>query len=255
MIRRFGLIGYPLAHSFSPAYFQLKFELEGISDARYELFPLPALDGFREWFALQKNLAGLNVTVPFKEAILTFLDEIDTLAAEIGAVNTLQIRPDGKIKGWNTDFIGFQKTILPYLGQFNQPQALVLGSGGGSLAVQAVLKHLSIPFQIVSRKPGPKSLTYEDLQKNPEIIKTTRFLIQTTPVGMFPDVEAVLPFPFQHIGSHYVAIDLVYNPSETRFLKECRLRGAQTQNGQAMLEAQAEASWAIWNTPLFDHSF
>ena len=239
----FGLIGKPLSHSFSQRWFNAKFDREKLSDHRYELFPLEEANGLKVLMKEVEGLSGLNVTIPYKQEVIRLLDEVDPMASCVGAVNTIAIR-DGKAIGHNTDVIGFRATLKPLIdGQ--KPRALVLGSGGASRAVAFVLKEFGIRFRIVSRSRDRGDLTWDLL--DPTVIKVCPLIINTTPIGMFPDVDQCPPLPYEAIGPKHTLIDLVYNPEETLFLRKGRQQGARTTNGMCMLEAQAEASWKIWN--------
>jgi len=239
----YGLIGYPLSHSFSPAYFKKKFNALQI-DAHYEAFPLEHIGDLPGLLRAHPDLAGLNVTTPYKGAIITYLDETDTVASEIGAVNCLTIN-SGVIKGYNTDALGFEQSLNPLL----QPQhnhALILGTGGASRAVVYVLKQLGIPFQKVSRYKSAGVLVYEEL--TPERIAQHTLIINTTPLGMYPNVHAAPPIPYEYIGQQHLLYDLIYNPEETEFLAHGKAQGAVIKNGFEMLQLQAEASWEIWKS-------
>lgn len=241
---RYGLIGKPLSHSFSQRYFTEKFEREGLHDHRYDLFELDSADEVRALVRDTPGLRGLNVTIPFKQAVMPLLDAIDPLAAAVGAVNTIRI--DGeKLIGHNTDVEGFRQTLIPLL-QGKKPRALVLGSGGASRAVAFVLKERGIKFRVVSRSRERGDMTYDLVE--PIVVDVCTLLINTTPLGMYPEVDALPPIPYKAIGSKHVLIDLVYNPTETAFLHEGKQRGAVIANGLEMLHAQAEASWGIWNS-------
>jgi shikimate dehydrogenase len=238
----YGLIGHPVTHSFSKDFFQRLFLKEGLTDYHYELFDLPQIEMLPELIRLRKPL-GLNVTIPHKESVLKYVDHADAIAADIGAVNCLKIS-DNKIYGYNTDFIAFRETVQ----RLELPEgtsALVFGSGGSSKAVTAALGLLNIPFQIVSRTADGQQLAYQQL--NYKLISAHQLLINCTPVGMWPAIEERLSLPFESIGKNHIAYDLIYNPAETGFLRECRLRGARVKNGTEMLELQALASWEIWN--------
>ncbi len=238
----YGLIGFPLTHSFSPGYFNAKFEAYGI-DAKYELFPIKEIASVREVIASNAGLAGLNVTIPYKEAVMPFLDGIDAVAAQVGAVNCISIM-DGKTRAYNTDVIGFEKSLLPLL-QLQHTHALVLGSGGASKAVLYVLAKLGVTAKVVSRQPAPGNLAYTDV--TPELIAKYTVIINTTPLGMYPNVGVCPPIPYEALGSRHLLYDLIYNPPITKFLAMGMAQGAQIKNGQEMLELQAEASWEIWN--------
>ena len=241
----YGLIGNPLSHSFSKSWFSAKFTREQLADHRYELFPLDDAEGLKVLIKETSGLAGLNVTIPYKKEVMRLLDEIDPLASAVGAVNTISLR-NGRTCGHNTDVEGFRSTLLPLLENGTKPRALVLGSGGASRAVVYVLKELGIRFRVVSRSRERGDLTWDLL--DPTIIKVCPLLINTTPLGMAPHVDECPPLPYDAISSRHILIDLIYNPAETLFLRKGRERGARVANGTHMLEAQAEASWRIWNT-------
>ena len=239
---RFGLIGYPLTHSFSKKYFTEKFEKEGI-DASYSLFPISSIDQLPDLIANDNHLQGLNVTIPYKQAVLPYLSAIDTAAKDTGAVNCIDIQ-NGMVTGYNTDIIGFRRSLEPLL----QPQhthALILGTGGASLAVKYVLDKLGIAYHFVSRRKGEHVWTYEDIGE--EIVSGHTLIINTTPVGMYPDINACPPLPYQAVSNQHLLYDLVYNPGETLFLAKGKAQGAVIKNGLEMLQLQAEASWDIWN--------
>ena len=240
---RYGLIGKPLTHSFSQRYFTEKFEREGLRDHRYDRFELDSTDELRALVRDTPGLRGLNVTIPFKQAVMPLLDAVDPLAAAVGAVNTIRI--DGeRLIGYNTDVEGFRQTLLPLL-QGKKPRALVLGSGGASRAVAFVLKERGIKFRVVSRSRERGDMTYDLVE--PIVVDVCTLIVNTTPLGMHPDTASLPPIPYDAIGPKHVLIDLVYNPAETAFLREGKLRGAATANGLDMLHAQAEASWRVWN--------
>lgn len=238
----YGLIGKELKHSFSPTYFQKKFETEGITNSYYQLFPLTNIEEFIALIKKHKNLKGLNVTIPYKQAIIPYLDEIDAAAKEINAVNTIQFK-DGKLNGYNTDVLGFEKSISPLLKKKHK-KALIFGTGGASKAVVFVLKKLNISFKLISR--SKTKLSYSDIDE--KRLKKHRILINTTPLGMFPKVENFPVIDYKGISKKHLAYDLVYNPLETTFLKKAAAQGAKTKNGLEMLEIQAEEAWKIWNS-------
>jgi shikimate dehydrogenase len=243
-VRNFGLIGYPLSHSFSKKYFGDKFRREHITDCAYELYPLSSLEDFRELLSGVPGMEGLNVTIPYKQKIIALIDELDHAARAIGAVNTLLLRA-GRITGYNTDVVGFERSLVPLL-KSHHTAALVLGTGGASKAVAFALRRLGIPFHFVSRqKRDPGHFTYQDLDES--IVKSTSLIINTTPVGTSPNVDQAPSIPYEFIGPGHLLYDLVYNPAETLFLKRGGARGAATKNGYEMLELQADASWEIWN--------
>ena len=242
-MRAFGLIGYPLGHSFSKKYFADKFEREGITGNAYELFPLAQMDQLEDLLASNPDLVGLNVTIPYKEQVIPYLDSMSPVVEEIGACNCIHIQ-DGRLMGHNTDVIGFSRSLLPKLKPHHK-QALILGTGGSSKAVAYTLKELGIPFLQVSRTPVDGMIAYEEIDQR--MLESHTLLINTTPVGMFPDIMKAPAIPYELIGTDYYLFDLVYNPERTRFLQEGALRGAAVENGSDMLVIQAEASWEIWN--------
>ncbi len=242
MLALYGLIGFPLTHSFSPAYFKMKFAAQHL-DAVYELFPIKAIREFPELLKNNPDLAGLNVTTPYKEAIIRYIDDLDKVAEEIGAVNCLAFN-DGKLKGYNTDAVAFEKSLNPLL-KSQHTQALILGTGGSSKAVAYTLTQLGIPYRKVSRDKTDEVFTYAELSN--EIIAHYKLIINTTPVGMYPNVDDVPPISFRSIGENHLVYDLIYNPEETKFLSLAKARGAVVKNGFEMLQLQAEASWEIWN--------
>jgi shikimate dehydrogenase len=239
-LKHFGLIGNPLTHSFSEQYFTGKFANLQI-EATYKLFELHSLEALHDIIAYRK-LDGFNVTIPYKESILPYLDIIDPVAETIGAVNCVVIR-NNKLLGYNTDAIGFLQT-LPDSIKLQKPNALIFGNGGSSKAVQYALHACGISFQIISRNKLNGGLTYDELDE--EIIRAHPLLINTTPVGMFPDAEAHLQLPYHAISEQHVAYDLIYNPEKTTFLSLCEAQGAQIQNGYPMLIAQADAAFAYF---------
>jgi shikimate dehydrogenase len=247
MEKLFGLIGHPLSHSFSKQYFTEKFAREQIADCRYELFPLATIDQLPGLLAQYPNLKGLNVTIPYKQQVLPFLSDIDPAARAIGAVNVLKVLPGGKLKGFNTDYLGFKTSLEKLLAekQATSVSALVLGTGGASLAVVKALEALGIPSRKVSRNPADaETLAYTDIDA--ALLHAYRLLINTTPLGMSPDVESFPPLPYQSLGPGHILYDLVYNPQETAFMRKGQEQGATVKNGLEMLYEQAEAAWAIW---------
>jgi len=237
----FGIIGNPLQQSFSPQYFRKKFEALSL-DETYEKFELETIAELPEILLTHSDLQGFNVTIPYKQQIIPFLDELDEVAAKVGAVNCVKIT-DGKLKGFNTDAIGFEKALTPLL-KPHHAKALVLGTGGASKAVAFVLQKLNIPFHFVSRKGRAAVYSYEKL--NAEIMAEHLLIINTTPLGMMPDVTAAPAIPYLYITPKHLLYDLIYNPSETKFLQQGKAHGATTKNGYDMLIAQAEAAWTIW---------
>jgi shikimate dehydrogenase len=261
-----GLIGYPLTHSFSKKYFTQKFENEGLTHAwAYELWSIDSIEKLSEILSGNEiltssglrgypNLVGLNVTIPYKESVLPYIHELDITAQEIGAVNCIKITiQNGKqhLKGYNTDYYGFQKSLLGLLPEGDisvlNLKALILGTGGAAKAVAYALKTLDIPYQYVSRKALDNGLSYEEL--TPSIIHEHRLIINTTPLGMTPNTEGYPPFPYEGIGNQHFMYDLVYNPETTAFMKRGIVQGAKAKSGLDMLYFQAEKGWEIWNTP------
>lgn len=245
-MKQYGLIGKSLSHSFSKNYFEQKFEKEGISDASYSLFELAEI---AEFTALIKEhqLSGLNVTIPYKEAILHYLDEIDEEAKAIGAVNTIQFTKNG-LKGFNTDVIGFRNSIKPFLENIHT-RALILGTGGASKAVAYALEQLGIKILYVSRTPeGENQISYEEV--NQYVMKHHLLIVNTTPIGTFPNVSEAPELPYDLLTEQHFLYDLVYNPAETVFLKYAKVAGCIAINGEQMLKIQAEEAWKIWGEAL-----
>lgn len=241
--RLFGLIGYPLSHSFSKGYFAEKFRKENIQDAHYDVFPIPDISLFPDLVQRAHNLRGLNVTIPYKEQVIPYLDALDPEAEAIGAVNTIKFAA-GKCTGYNSDVWGFEKSLLPLLQPYHL-HALILGTGGASKAVAFVLNKLGITFRNVSRHATADILSYDQL--TPELIADHKLIVNCSPLGMYPKVEECPDLPYQALGDHHLLYDLIYNPEETRFLQQGKERGAATKNGLEMLVLQAERSWQIWN--------
>ena len=242
----YGLLGYPLVHSFSQNYFNQKFESENI-DAEYINFEIPDVGMLMEVVAENENLNGLNVTIPYKEQVIPFLDEIDPAASEVGAVNVIKFIRDKdglRLKGYNSDIIGFTDSIKSLLKPHHQ-SALVLGTGGAAKAVSYSLRKLGLEVQLVSRRKSANTLVYEELTKND--LKNHKVIVNTTPLGMYPNVDTCPDIPYRYLTSQHLCYDLIYNPDETLFLKNSRLAGAQVKNGLEMLLLQAFASYSIWN--------
>ena len=241
-MKQYGLIGKTLKHSFSEKYFGEKFEKEAIKNTKYSLYELEEINAFRKLIS-ENTVAGLNVTIPYKESIIPFLDDIDETAKSIGAVNTIDFK-HGKLTGYNTDVIGFGKALKRLIGRKTVRDALVLGSGGASKAIQYFLREKGINFSVVSRSNG--DLTYDQLDA--ETMRSHRLIINCTPVGTFPDVNKAPVIPNEYLHSKHLLFDLVYNPEKTLFLTHGESVGASIMNGYEMLVEQAEASWEIWNT-------
>ncbi|WP_020526744.1 shikimate dehydrogenase family protein [Flexithrix dorotheae] len=254
-MKKFGLIGFPLSHSFSKKYFTEKFENEKIEGCVYELYEIPEVDKLPQILLQNPELKGINVTIPYKKDVLKFLDEIDHSARKIGAVNVLKVGEFGKIKGFNSDYYGFMESLKKFIGYSEniKIKALILGYGGASLAVKTVLEDLNIDFAYVSRsaekvreKEQVNCYTYDDLKTG--VFKDYKLIINTTPLGMSPNLDASPDIPYQELNSEYFLYDLVYNPEETVFMKKGKEKGANVKNGLEMLVLQAEKSWEIWNS-------
>lgn len=243
-MKRFGLIGYPLGHSFSKKYFTDKFLREGVSDCVYDTFPIASLDELTSLLKKHSDLVGLNVTIPHKEKVIGFLQEQSKVVSKTGACNCIHINK-GKLSGHNTDVEGFQQSLEKSFPDLPS-RALILGTGGSSKSVEYVLRQLKIPYLFVSRKPSTHNLSYEQLTSG--IVKESGLIINTTPLGMYPQVVEAPPIPYDAIGSNHCLFDLIYNPEQTLFLQKGAERGAKVQNGLDMLTIQAEESWKIWNT-------
>ncbi len=247
MKRIYGLVGYPLGHSFSRSFFQEKFAREGI-DADYENVEMADLRGLRQLIADRPELCGLNVTIPYKTEVMALLDDLDPQAREIGAVNVIKIerRPQGGIwlTGYNSDIIGFTQSIAPLLDSRMQ-RALILGTGGASKAVYAGLKSLHIEPTFVSRTRRDGIITYDDL--SPEVMASHRVIVNATPLGMYPHTDRCPQIPYTDLTPGHLCYDLIYNPEVTRFLAQAAQQGSLTKNGTEMLHRQALAAWDIWN--------
>lgn len=237
---KLGLIGYPLGHTFSPSYFSSKFQKLGISASEYLAYPIERIELIEKIF--DKGIDGLNVTIPYKEKVIPYLDELSNEAYEINAVNTIDIR-DGRKIGYNTDAYGFEVSLKDLIGNTKINKALVLGSGGASKAINFVLKKLDIEYQIVSR--SNRYLTYDSLTDS--IIDEHKLIINTTPLGMYPNEQECPKLPYSALSEKHFLYDLVYNPEKTLFLKKGELQGCSIKNGFEMLVLQAEKSWEIWN--------
>lgn len=244
---RLGLIGEKLGHSFSKVYFSKKFETLGLTDCEYNNYELSSLDGLRQ-LILSEHLHGLNVTIPYKTMVIDLLDELSEEAKEVGAVNTIKINwlSESKFQliGHNTDVFGFHQSIKPFF-ESQHERALILGTGGASKAVAYVLKKLGVNVLFASREPNPGMIAYNEL--NQYVINSHLMIVNTTPVGMYPNVNDKVDIPYEYLSDKHLLIDLVYNPEETQFLKEGKARGAKTLNGLTMLHQQAEKAWEIWN--------
>ncbi|SHM33260.1 shikimate dehydrogenase [Cyclobacterium lianum] len=247
-MKKFGLIGYPLTHSFSKKYFTEKFEREGKTWCQYELYEIPDIQAFPSVLAKEPLLMGLNVTIPYKEQVIPFLDRLNPACEAIGAVNCIKVSPT-ELVGYNTDYFGFKTSLLAWLGE-ERPPALVLGTGGASKAVAQALKDLHISYLKVSRSPEPNSIDtidYKVLREKRELMQEYPLVINTTPLGTFPKTEAMPDIPLEFLNAGHWLYDLVYNPTTTALMREAAARGAKTKNGLEMLHLQAEAAWEIWN--------
>ena len=243
---KFGIIGKNISYSFSRKYFLEKFKKMGLDNYQYYNFDIPEIEEFP--FLLyhrEDEFKGLNVTIPYKEAIIKYLDEVDDEAQNIGAVNTVKITDENKLVGYNTDVFGFQKSIEPLL-KSHHKKALILGTGGASKAIAYVLKKLNIDFKSVSRIEAENRFTYEMLDA--EIMNDYTIIVNCTPIGTHPNIEDSPVIPYQFITDKHLLYDLIYNPAETKFLQEGKKHGASIKNGLEMLELQAEKSWEIWNS-------
>ena len=244
-MRRFGLIGYPLSHSFSKKYFTRKFEKEGLDDCRYELYPIKSINELPVLLQAQPDLEGLNITIPYKKQMLSFLHDSSFIPKGLEACNCILIR-QGRLIGYNTDVTGFRESLRPLLHPAQQ-SALVLGNGGATAAVIFALKELGIRYHIVSREKRKGSdFTYRDLDAG--IIQAHPIIINTTPLGMFPNEAQCPDMPYEWVDERHLFYDLVYNPAQSLFLRKGAERGAAIKNGEEMLLLQAEESWKIWNS-------
>lgn len=244
---KYGLIGYPLGHSFSRSFFNEKFQNEGI-DAEYLNFEIPSIEELPAIIASNPELRGLNVTIPYKEQVIPYLDYLSPEARAIGAVNVIKIVHNGKnvrLEGYNSDVIGFSQSIEPLLDPMHT-KALVLGTGGASKAIDYGLRSLGVDPVYVSRTPRKGMLSYEDI--TPELIKERNTIVNCTPVGMYPHVDECPPLPYESMDIHTILYDVVYNPAETLFLKKGKERLATVKNGEEMLLLQAYAAWDFWNS-------
>ena len=242
---KYGLIGYPLEHSFSRNYFNEKFRNERI-DAEYDNFEIPSIENFKEVLETTPNLRGLNVTIPYKEEVIRYLDELSPEARAIGAVNVIRVTHKGSktvLKGFNSDVIGFTRSIESMLEPLHR-KALILGTGGAAKAVDYGLKSLGLGTLFVSRTARPGVITYNDV--TPDLIRSHKVIVNCTPLGMYPHVDSCPPLPYEAMDSHTLLYDLLYNPDETLFMQKGRQQGAITKNGLEMLLLQAFASWEMW---------
>ncbi|WP_193550707.1 shikimate dehydrogenase family protein [Marixanthomonas ophiurae] len=241
---KYGLIGKDISYSFSKTFFSVKFDQENRADT-YHNFDIDHIEEFSKIISNTKDLKGLNVTIPYKESIIPFLDRIDKEALEIGAVNTIKFQNDGSLKGYNTDHYGFAKSLANFL-PIEEKTALILGTGGASKAIKYVLETMGFQYKIVSRKKTENTITYQELTR--EVLNNYFLIINCTPLGTFPNISQCPNIPYQYITDNHVLFDLIYNPSQTEFLKLGKAQGARTSNGLKMLEHQAKKAWKIWRS-------
>ncbi|HMJ46276.1 MAG TPA: hypothetical protein VK498_03060 [Ferruginibacter sp.] len=242
-MKAYGIIGYPLTHSFSKKYFTEKFLREGITDCVYEIYSISSIHEIKDIIAQTPQLRGLNITIPYKQSVFQLLNSTENIPDGLNACNCIRFI-DGKMVGYNTDITGFERSLLPLL-QHYHTKALILGDGGAAKAVKFVLKKLNIAYKVVSRKINSSALAYKDLDE--ELLKEHLLIINTTPLGTFPNTNECPDLSYQFLTSRHFLFDLVYNPAETLFLKKGAAQGAVVKNGYEMLEIQAEESWRIWN--------
>ncbi|MBC7747157.1 MAG: shikimate dehydrogenase [Methylotenera sp.] len=244
-MKRFGLIGFPLTHSFSKKYFSAKFEKENISDCAYENYEILEIEQFTSIIKNNPDLKGLNVTIPYKQQVLPYLDSLDVSAEFVGAVNVIKIGSDKKLKGYNSDYYGFLESLKRMLPEKFSLKALILGTGGAAKAVEGALKTLKIEYQYVSRQKDG-ILSYAQLTK--EVIEDHKLIINTSPLGMSPKTDTFPDIDYSFIGQGHFLFDLVYNPEVTLFMQKGIDQGASVKNGLEMLHLQAEEAWKIWNS-------
>ena len=242
-MRQFGLIGYPLSHSFSKKYFTEKFEKEGLQNCSYDNYPIASINELPDMLADNPSLEGFNVTIPYKEQVIPFLSEQSAVVRETGACNCIKIK-NGRLTGYNTDVTGFEFSLKEKLAAHHK-RALILGTGGAAKAVKYVLQHLGISYQSVSRKASATTISYSDVTF--DLLTAYTLIVNTTPLGMYPNVHELPPLPYEALGSNHYLFDLIYNPAKTLFLQRGKERGSIIKNGQDMLVIQAEESWKIWN--------
>lgn len=244
----FGLIGFPLSHSFSQKYFSEKFKKEQILNVVYQNFEIKHIDDLPALLDSYPELHGLNVTIPYKEDVKKYMDNLDHSAEKVGAVNVIKILPDGGRKGFNSDYYGFRTSLESWINKsVSKLQALVLGTGGAAKAVRIVLDDCNIPYSTVSRDIAKADFDYYELTENSQIIMDHKLIVNTTPLGMYPNINEAPHIPYDSLNSDHYLYDLIYNPETTLFLSKGKENGAKTKNGLEMLELQAEKSWDIWN--------
>jgi shikimate dehydrogenase len=243
-MKQFGLIGFPLSHSFSKKYFNEKFEKESIPNVSYENFQIASIEEFKALFD-KSHLQGVNVTIPYKQQIIPFLDGLDSSAERIGAVNVVKKNKEGKLIGYNSDYVGFKNALSQFIPKNFSSKALILGTGGAAKAVEVALQDLQIPCLYVSRTAKENIISYEQL--NTYDLNDYLLIINSTPLGMFPKVDEAPEIPYEKLTSQHFLYDLIYNPATTLFMQKGQEQGAQTMNGLSMLIGQAERAWEIWN--------
>ncbi len=246
MEKKFGLIGLTVSHSFSKNYFDEKFFREGLRDYHYDLYELKEIKDLKQLMKDNPEMCGLNVTIPYKEDVLSFIDVIDESVKKIGAANVIKIK-DGKLHGFNTDSIAFKETLTKWFPKPKNSSAIVLGTGGSSKAVQQALRELKINFKLVSREKKKADYTYEELKVSDGLSKCN-LVINTTPLGMSPKTNEFPPISYEQLTANHFVYDLIYNPARTQFLQKAEMKGATFKNGLEMLHIQAEKAWAIWNS-------
>lgn len=244
----FGLIGFPLSHSFSQKYFSEKFKKEEILNVVYQNFEIKHIDDLPALLDSYPELRGLNVTIPYKEDVKKYMDNLDHSAEKVGAVNVIKILPDGSRKGFNSDYYGFRTSLESWINmRVSNLKALVLGTGGAAKAVRIVLDDCNIPYSTVSRDIAKADFDYYELTENSQIIMDHKLIVNTTPLGMYPNINEAPHIPYDSLNSDHYLYDLIYNPETTLFLSKGKENGAKIKNGLEMLELQAEKSWDIWN--------
>ena len=246
MANMYGLVGYPLSHSFSKKYFEDKFLREGLAEHNYELFEIRDTNEILDLIEKNPNLIGLNVTIPYKEAIIPLLDGFDETAKLVGAVNVIKIQ-NNILTGYNTDFFGFESSLLNWLPpKLENLSAIVLGTGGAAKAVEAVLKSNKIPYNLISRTKTANTLSYDELNTS-SLIADSTLIINTTPLGMAPNIDSCPDISYSQLTNGHYVFDLIYNPATTKLLRKASAHGAVVKNGLEMLQLQAEKSWEIWS--------
>ena len=242
--KRFGLLGRNISYSFSKGYFTEKFSTENLTECSYENFDIQDINDFPEIIKANRDLKGLNVTIPYKETVMPFLDELSERATKIGAVNVIKITKEGKLKGYNSDYYGFKKALEPLLLPHHK-KALILGTGGASKGVAYALEELGIEHIFVSRKPAENAIDYSQITA--AVFSENHIIINSTPLGTSPKTDEFPDIPYHFFTNSHIAFDLIYNPAETQFLKKAKAEGAIVKNGMEMLVFQAEKAWEIWN--------